>query len=171
MVFLSPRGRRFNNRIARELSGKNDIVLISSRYEGIDERILMKWADDEISIGDYVITGGELAALVIIDSVSRYLEGFIKKGSADFESFENGLLEYPQFTEPVSFQGKAVPEVLRSGNHGEIEKYRAFESLKKTYFNRVDLLLDYFPRYDTGEAGDRLKIIRRDQPGTEKLSY
>jgi len=161
IIILSPRGRKFDNVIARELSKLSEITLVSARYEGIDERVAVKWADDEISIGDYVLTGGELAALVVIDSVSRFLEGFIKEGSAEEESFETGLLEYPHFTEPLSFEGMVVPGVLRSGNHKEINRYRLFESLKKTYFNRVEMLLDYSWEEETGETMDELKIIKK----------
>ena len=112
----------------------------AGHYEGIDERVLEKIVDEEISIGDYVLTGGELPAMVLIDSVSRYVDGVLSSGSVEEESFSNGLLEYPQYTRPEVFMGSKVPEVLISGHHKNIEKWRYEQSLERTKIKRPDLL-------------------------------
>lgn len=140
IIYLSAQGVKFNNCIAKDLSNYDNLILISGRYEGIDSRIIEKYVDMELSIGDYVLTGGELPCLVVIDTISRYIDGSVKKESVDFESFEDGLLEYPHYTEPVVFKGMVVPEILRSGDHKKVNEYRLYQSLKKTYFNRIDLL-------------------------------
>lgn len=141
LILLSPQGRTFNQKIANELSQKDEISLICGRYEGFDERIRSKLATDEISIGDFVLTGGEIPALAIIDSISRLLPGVISSiESAENDSFFNGLLQYPQYTRPANFEGAEVPKVLLSGNHSDIEKWRRKESLKKTKWRRPDLL-------------------------------
>ncbi len=160
-LYLTPRGRKFDNIYARELSREDGITLICARYEGIDSRIVDALDIEEISIGDYVLSGGELAALVVLDSVSRFIEGSIKENSREDESFENGLLEYDHFTEPVEYLGKTVPPALRKGSHSEAEKLRLRSSLKKTYFNRPDLLFNYNAAFMTGETGDRLKKLKR----------
>jgi tRNA (guanine37-N1)-methyltransferase len=139
-VFLmTPQGRRFNQGMARELTG-TDLILVCGHYEGFDERI-RDYVDGEISIGDFVLTGGELAAAVITDAVVRLMPGVLGKDeSSEKESFEEGLLEYPQFTRPEEFEGKMVPDVLRGGNHAEIEKWRHAEALERTKNRRPDLL-------------------------------
>ena len=137
---MSPQGRRFNQEIAKQLSEYEEIVLLCGHYEGIDERIIEEIVTDEISIGDYILTGGELPAMVIIDTVSRLVDGVLNNESISEESFNNNLLEYPQYTRPEEFLGKKVPEVLLSGHHARIKKWREEESLKRTKEKRPDLL-------------------------------
>jgi tRNA (guanine37-N1)-methyltransferase len=141
VVLMTPQGRTLNQKIAAELAGKKQIVIICGRYEGVDERIRAQLVDLEISIGDYILTGGEISALVLIDVISRLIPGVLGNAeSAGNESFTNGLLEYPQYTRPAVYHGWSVPEVLVSGNHAEIELWRQRESLKRTYKRRPDLL-------------------------------
>lgn len=139
VILMTPQGRVYNDHLARELAKYEELVLVCGHYEGFDERI-RSMADDEISIGDYVLTGGELPAMIVSDSVIRLLDNAIKKESSDDDSFSNGLLEYPQYTRPVSYKGMDVPEVLLSGNHKEINRFRLKESLRRTYLKRPDLL-------------------------------
>lgn len=140
VILTSPQGRVLNQEISKELSNLERMIILCGHYEGIDERVLENLCDDEISIGDYVLTGGELPAMVIIDSVVRLIPGVIKEESALMESFSGGLLDYPQYTRPAKFNGWQVPEVLLSGNHREIEKWRNEERLRKTIIKRPDLL-------------------------------
>lgn len=140
VIYLSPKGKTLNQEKVKELSKENHIILLCGHYEGIDQRVLDEIVDEEISIGDYVLTGGEIPAMVLIDSVSRYVNGVITKESVEEESFSNGLLEYPQYTRPEIFLDKKVPEVLLSGHHENIKKWREEESLKITKKNRPDLL-------------------------------
>lgn len=141
-ILLSPQGERFHQGLAKELSAAAHWILICGRYEGIDERIRLAVVDRDISIGDYVLNGGEIPALVIIEAVSRYLKGFLgSEASLRDESFSHGLLEYPQYTRPQVFRGMAVPEVLLSGNHAEIAKWRRREALRRTLRQRPDLLV------------------------------
>jgi tRNA (guanine37-N1)-methyltransferase len=141
VVLLSPAGRAFNQAIARQLSQADALVLITGHYEGFDERVRERLADDELSIGDYVLTNGALPAMVIIDAVTRLLPGALGDDeSAHEESFSHGLLEYPQYTRPAEFCGMKVPEVLLSGNHSEIAKWRAEQSRLRTEERRPDLL-------------------------------
>jgi len=141
VVLLTPQGRLFSQRVAKELAAREHLVFICGHYEGVDERVREHLVDDEISIGDYVLTGGELPALVIIDAVTRLLPGVLgKEESAEQESFAGGLLEYPHYTRPAEFRGWRVPEVLLSGHHAEIDKWRRRESLKRTLLRRPDLL-------------------------------
>ena len=141
VVLLSPAGRQFNQGIARELAAQEDLMLITGHYEGFDERIRQELADDELSIGDYVLTNGALPAMVIIDTVARLLPGVLGDDqSAHDESFSAGLLEYPQYTRPAEFRGMKVPEVLLSGNHAEIARWRAEQSRTVTQQRRPDLL-------------------------------
>ena len=141
VILLSPAGRQFNQSIARELAGMDDLLLITGHYEGFDERIRQELADDELSIGDYVLTNGALPAMVIIDTVARLLPGVLGDDqSAHEESFSSGLLEYPQYTRPAEFRGMKVPEVLLSGNHAEIARWRAEQSRNVTEQRRPDLL-------------------------------
>ena len=141
VVLLSPAGRSFNQAIARELAQCDDLLLISGHYEGFDERVREELADDELSIGDYVLTNGALPAMVVIDAVTRLLPGALGDDqSAHEESFSHGLLEYPQYTRPAEFRGLKVPEVLLSGNHAEIAKWRADQSRLRTKQRRPDLL-------------------------------
>ena len=139
VVLTSPSGNVWNQEKAHSYSKENHIVIICGHYEGIDNRIL-KYVDEEISIGDYVLTGGEIAATVLIDSISRLVKGVISDDSIVNESHQDYLLEYPQYTRPLEYDGEKVPEVLYSGNHANIKKYQRYESLKKTYKVRPDLL-------------------------------
>lgn len=141
IILLSPQGRKFNQQIALELSKYNDLVLICGQYEGVDERVCEHLVTDEISIGDYVLTGGELAAMVVINAVSRLIPGFL--GSAESlisESHTGNLLEYPQYTRPQVFRGWSVPDVLLSGNHAEVDKWRKQQSVLRTLKRRPELL-------------------------------
>jgi tRNA (guanine37-N1)-methyltransferase len=143
VVLLSPQGERYSQKKAKQLASKKHLMFICGHYEGYDERIRQELADDEISIGDYVLTGGELAAMVVIDSVVRLLPGVLgNEQSHQNDSFSNGLLEYPQYTRPADFRGMKVPDVLLSGHHGRIEEWRRRESLKRTFRRRPDLLED-----------------------------
>ena len=139
VIFLSPQGKQLTHKKVTELSEKDEIVFISGRYEGLDQRVIDKFVDEEISIGDYVLSSGDLPSLVIMDSVIRIKEGVIKKESFETDSFYNGLLGFPQYTRPVEIDGYSVPEVLRSGNHAKIDEYRYFKSIEKTMKNRMDL--------------------------------
>ena len=132
VIYMSPQGKKLDQQKVEELSKQEHLILLCGHYEGIDQRVLDSIVDEEISIGDYVLTGGELPAMVLIDSVSRYVEGVLKDGSTTEESFSQGLLEYPQYTRPEVFEGQQVPEVLRSGNHQMIDKWRREQSLKRT---------------------------------------
>lgn len=140
VIYLTPQGKRLTQQKVKELSLEDELVLLCGHYEGIDERVLEKIVDEEISIGDYVLTGGELPAMVLIDSVSRYIEGVLNNESVEEESFSNGLLEYPQYTRPETFMDLKVPEVLISGHHKNIEKWRYEKSLERTKLKRPDLL-------------------------------
>lgn len=140
-ILLTPQGRPFNQRVARGFASYDGVILVCGRYEGVDERICHDLIDDEISIGDYVLTGGELAAMVIIDAVTRLIPGTLGgKDSAEKDSFSNGILEHAHYTRPRTFEGTEVPEVLLSGNHKEIEKWRLETSLIRTFLKRRDLL-------------------------------
>ena len=138
VIYVTPSGKPFTQRLAKELSQEEELVLICGRYEGIDQRIIDSWVDDEISIGDYVLSSGEIAATVIIDAVYRLVEGVISQESLEEESFSKGLLEYPQYTRPEVYQGMSVPEVLLSGHHENIRKWRLQRQLAKTMANRPD---------------------------------
>lgn len=142
VIYMSPQGKTLNQKKVEELSEEKHLIILCGHYEGVDQRVIDKIVDEEISIGDYVLTGGELPAMVLIDSVSRYAEGVIKKESIEEESFTNEILEYPQFTRPEVFEGVKVPEVLLSGNHQNIDKWRKEEALKITKIKRPDLLKD-----------------------------
>lgn len=141
VILLTPQGETFNQEIAEELSRFSQVVLICGHYEGIDERIRENLADREISTGDYVLTGGELPAMIVVDAVSRLIPGVLSnRESALFDSFSTGLLEYPHYTRPREYRGWNVPDVLLSGNHNEINKWRRRGSLKRTFVRRPDLL-------------------------------
>jgi tRNA (guanine37-N1)-methyltransferase len=141
VILLSPSGRKFDQAIARELAQSEDLLLVCGSYEGFDERVREALADDELSIGDYVLTNGALPAMVVIDAVARLLPGVLGDDeSSHDESFSHGLLEYPQYTRPAEFRGMKVPEVLLSGNHAEIEKWRREQAKLRTETQRPDLL-------------------------------
>ena len=140
VIYLSPQGKKLNQSKVQELSKEKHLILLCGHYEGIDQRVLDEIVDEEISIGDYVLTGGELPAMVLIDSVSRYVEGVLSIDSTKEESFSQGLLEYSQYTRPEEFLGKTVPEVLTSGNHQKIDEWRRRSSLINTFLKRPELL-------------------------------
>ena len=140
-IYLTPQGEVFNQAKAHELAEEEELVFLCGHYEGIDERVLEEIVTDNISIGDYVLTGGEIASVVVMDAISRLIPGVLgNHDSADTESFENGLLEYPQYTRPEIWRDKRVPEVLLSGHHANIEKWRQEQSLLRTKERRSDLL-------------------------------
>jgi tRNA (guanine37-N1)-methyltransferase len=140
IILMSPQGRVFTQAIARELTQEPRVTLICGHYEGVDERVREHLATDELSLGDFVLTGGELAALVIVDAVTRLLPGVLAADSTEEESHTAGLLEYPHYTRPPDFRGWAVPEMLLSGNHAAIARWRRKESLRRTRARRPDLL-------------------------------
>ena len=140
VIYMSPQGRVLTQDIVKELAAEDSLIILCGHYEGIDQRVIDKIVDEEISIGDYVLTGGEIPAMVLIDSVSRYVEGVLKADSIKEESFSDGLLEYPQYTRPEIFDGVKVPDVLLSGHHANISKWRRCEALKNTYYKRPELL-------------------------------
>lgn len=141
VVYLSPQGKVFNQKIAAELAELPRVILLSGHYEEIDERVRQKWVDFELSIGDYVLTGGELPAMVIIDAVARLLPGVLgDEASHQDDSFQHGLLDHPHYTRPASFRGLDVPDVLLSGHHENIRRFRLKESLRRTLLRRPDLL-------------------------------
>lgn len=142
VVYMTPQGKVFRQSIAEELSKEEDLILLCGHYEGIDERVLEMIVTDHLSIGDYVLTGGELPAMVVIDAVSRLVPGVLNNDvSAEFETFHDNLLEYPQYTRPEEFMGKKVPEVLLSGHHKNIEAWRLEQSIQRTKERRPDLLV------------------------------
>ena len=142
-VYMSPKGRRFEQKHIKKLLAHEHLIFLCGHYEGVDQRALDGFVDDEISIGDYVLTGGELPALVVINTVARYIDGVLGSDeSTSEESFSNGLLEYPQYTRPEVYRGRSVPEVLLGGNHKDIAKWREEKSLEITMKNRPDLFKD-----------------------------
>lgn len=140
VIFLSPQGKTLNQKMVEELSKEKSLTLLCGHYEGIDQRVIDKIVDEEISIGDYVLTGGELPAMVLIDSVCRYIPEVLSQESIKEESFSDGLLEYPQYTRPEVFEGEKVPDILTSGHHENIDKWRREEALRITKKKRPDLL-------------------------------
>ncbi|MCI6479866.1 MAG: tRNA (guanosine(37)-N1)-methyltransferase TrmD [Spirochaetia bacterium] len=140
VIYVTPSGKPFTQKLARELSKEEELVFICGRYEGIDQRIIDAWVDDEVSIGDYVLSSGEVAATVMIDAIYRLIEGVISSESLEEESFSTGLLEYPQYTRPEVYKGMKVPEVLLSGHHENIRKWRLERQLAKTLAYRPDLI-------------------------------
>lgn len=168
VILLSPRGETYNQQKAHEFAKKSqDLLIICGHYEGIDERI-NSFVDEQISVGDYILTGGELGSLIIADSITRLLDGAISEESIVEESFENGLLEYPQYTEPYDFLGMKVPNILYSGNHQAIEKWRKKQSLKLTREIRPDL----FEKYELTKQDKKLidELKESDQPKWEKAA-
>ena len=139
-IFMTPQGQKLTQKKVEELSKEEHLIILCGHYEGIDQRVIDKIVDEEISIGDYVLTGGEIPAMVLIDSVSRYIDGVLSKDSKSEETFLNDLLEYPQYTRPEEFLGEKVPDVLASGNHKNINKWRREKSLEVTFKKRPDLL-------------------------------
>jgi tRNA (guanine-N1)-methyltransferase len=157
VVLMTPQGETFDQKIAAQLAEKKQIIIICGRYEGVDERIRKHLVDREISIGDYILTGGELAALVLIDTVSRLIPDVLGNPESTLgESFTHNLLEYPQYTRPAEYKGWMVPDVLLSGNHAQIELWHKRESLKRTYQRRPDLL-------------KKIKLSAEDKKNLEKI--
>ncbi len=141
VIYLTPQGRVFSQEMARELAKEEELVFLCGHYEGIDERVLEEIVTDQVSIGDYVLTGGELAAMVMVDAISRLVPGVLNnEESAEFESFEDNLLEYPQYSRPEEWMGRRVPAVLLSGHHGKVDEWRREQSLLRTLERRPDLL-------------------------------
>jgi tRNA (guanine37-N1)-methyltransferase len=160
VVLLTPQGRLFDHKMARQLAGFADLILVCGRYEGIDERVCQELVDDELSIGDFVLTGGELAAMVVIDAVSRLIPGALGNAQSALEdSFSDGLIKHPQYTRPRSFEQSDVPETLLSGNHEEIRQWRRQASIVRTFLKRPDLLADMSL---TAEDVGYLKKLQRD---------
>ncbi len=155
IILMTPQGRLFNQQIAHELAQEPRISLLCGHYEGIDERVCRQLVTDEISIGDYVLTGGELAAMIVVDAVSRLMPGVLTEGSAEDESHSNNLLEYPQYTRPPEFRGWRVPDVLLSGHHAQIARWQRKEALRKTRQRRPDL----FARLDLSSKQD-IKLLQ-----------
>ena len=167
-VLLSPRGKTYNQKRARELATTCEhLILICGHYEGIDERV-NDYVDELVSVGDYILTGGELGSMVIADSIIRLLDGAIANESTVEESFENGLLEYPQYTEPYDYNGKKIPDILYSGNHQAIAKWRKKESLKLTKEYRKDL----FDKYELNKQEKKLldELNSDEQPDWERVA-
>ncbi|WP_130837936.1 tRNA (guanosine(37)-N1)-methyltransferase TrmD [Lachnoclostridium sp. Marseille-P6806] len=144
VVYLTPAGRVFTQETAEELSREEELILLCGHYEGIDERVLEEIVTDEISIGDYVLTGGELPAMILVDAVARLVPGVLNNGSsAETDSFQNGLLEYPQYSRPEEWRGRRVPEILLSGDHAKVDAWRLAQSLERTKQRRPDLYEKY----------------------------
>ena len=147
VIYMSPQGNKLTQKKVVELANEEHLIILCGHYEGIDQRVIDEIVDEEISIGDYVLTGGEIPAMVLIDSVSRYARGVIAEESIEEESFANGMLEYPQYTRPEVFNGVKVPEVLLSGHHANIEKWRKEKSLEITTKKRPDLTKGDCPQF------------------------
>ena len=143
VIYMTPQGKTFNQNIAEDLAKEEDLVFLCGHYEGVDERVLEMIATDYLSAGDYVLTGGELTAMMMIDCISRLVPGVLNNNaSAEFETFHDNLLEYPQYTRPEVFMGKKVPDILLSGHHANVEKWRREQSIIRTLKNRPELLED-----------------------------
>ena len=163
VIYLTPQGKVFNQKMAEDFAKEEDLVFLCGHYEGIDERVLERIVTDYVSIGDYVLTGGELPSMVMIDCISRLVPGVLNNDvSADIESFHDNLLEYPQYTRPDTFLGMKVPDVLLSGNHGKIEQWRREQSIKRTLERRPDLL------EDANLSKKELEYLKRLQQEKEK---
>lgn len=147
VIATTPTGRPLTDKIINEFASKNEITILCGHYEGFDERVY-DYVDEEVSIGDYVLTGGETAALVLIDAITRKVDGVIKNESVVNDSFVNGIFDYPVYTKPVEYNGKRVPDILLSGNHQEIDKWRYERALEKTYLRRKDLIDDNIDKID-----------------------
>lgn len=158
VVYMTPQGSIFTQKKAQELAQEEDLIILCGHYEGIDERVLEEVVTDEISIGDYVLTGGELPAMVVIDTISRLIPGVLGNGvSADTDSFMNGLLEYPQYSRPEIWRGKQVPPILLSGDHAKVDRWRREQSLERTRTRRPDLYRKYMEEHPDAERGSKGK--------------
>lgn len=163
VIYPSPKGRRFCHEVAKELSAYDDLIFLAGHYEGVDQRILDEIVDEEISIGDYVVTGGEIPACIMIDAVSRLLDGVLSDAACyEGESIASGLLEYPQYTRPRVFRGREVPEVLLSGDHAKIDRYRLEEAVRITRERRPELLALH-PEYEES-LRPKQKKLRKKSP-------
>lgn len=167
VIYVTPSGKPLTQKLAQELSQEEELVFICGRYEGIDQRIIDSWVDDEISIGDYVLSSGEIAATVIIDAVYRLVDGVISSESLQEESYSDGLLEYPQYTRPEVYNGMTVPEVLLSGHHENIRKWRLEKRLAKTLANRPDMIAT--ARANGLLSSEAEKMIEKITGQTEKV--
>jgi tRNA (guanine37-N1)-methyltransferase len=162
VIYLSPQGRLLDHDVVMELRNESGLVLLAGRYEGVDERLIARQVDDEISIGDYVLSGGELAAMVLIDCLVRQMPGVLGDAeSANQDSFVSGLLDYPHYTRPENYEGSVVPEVLMSGNHARIRRWRLQQSLGRTWLRRPDLLARKIERGLTSEEEMLLEEFKR----------
>ncbi len=159
IILMTPQGRLFNQEIARSLAQEAGVTLLCGHYEGIDERVREHLVTDELSIGDYVLTGGELAAMVVVDAVSRLIPGVLASGSTEEESHSNNLLEYPQYTRPPEFRGWRIPDILLSGHHEQIARWRRKESLRRTRQRRPDL----FSKLDLSSKLDQKLLKELDE--------
>ena len=167
VVYLSPQGDVFNQKMAEEMAQEEDLVLLCGHYEGIDERVLEEIVTDYVSIGDYVLTGGELPAMVMIDTISRLVPGVLHNDvSAEFESFQDNLLEYPQYSRPEEWRGKKVPPILLSGHHANIEKWRREQSILRTMERRPDLLRE---SNLTDKEKKWIRQVKRERKEAEKM--
>ncbi len=146
VIYLTPRGKKLNQEMLNELAKEEELTILCGHYEGVDQRVIDKWVTDEISIGDYVLTGGELPAMILVDGISRLIDGVIKEDSYKGDSHYNGLLEYDQYTRPFDYKGMKVPEVLISGNHKKIDEYRLQNSLDVTKKKRPDMYRKYIEK-------------------------
>lgn len=168
IILLTPQGRLFNHQVAQELAVQPRVTLICGRYEGVDERVRQHLATDEISIGDYVLTGGEIAAMVVVDAITRLIPGALgAEGAAASDSHATGVLEGPHYTRPATFRGLEVPDILRSGHEQKIRRWQRDQALRRTWERRPDLLLsaeldDDDRRYLASLAEERVREIRRD---------
>lgn len=165
IILLTPQGRTFDQRAAEELALRRRLVLVAGHYEGVDERVLERLITDELSIGDYVLSAGELAAMVVCDAVVRLLPGALASASTQEESFREGLLEYPQYTRPATFRGWSVPEVLLSGHHAEIARWRRLQAVRRTFLHRPDLLQEASLTAEERATVERWKS--GEEPGSE----
>lgn len=167
VVYLTPQGQVFNQAMAREMAQEKDLVFLCGHYEGIDERVLEEIVTDYVSIGDYVLTGGELPAMVMIDTISRLVPGVLHNDvSAEFESFQDNLLEYPQYSRPEEWRGKKVPPILLSGHHANIEKWRREQSILRTMERRPDLLKE---SNLTDKEKKWIRQVKRERKEAEKI--
>ena len=171
LLYLGPAGRRFDQAVARELAALDGFSLLCGRYEGVDERVREHLCDGELSVGDVVLSGGEVAAMVVLEAVARLVPGVMGNGaSADDESFSDGLLEYPHYTRPAEFRGWTVPEVLRSGDHGRVARWRRAQALRRTLDRRPDLIAARWPgRHGSAPAGG-VRARRRRSSGRRMKS-
>ncbi|MDE6604142.1 MAG: tRNA (guanosine(37)-N1)-methyltransferase TrmD [Lachnospiraceae bacterium] len=156
VIYVTPQGKPFHQEMAKELAGEEELIFLCGHYEGIDERVLEEIVTDEISLGDYVLTGGELAAMVMVDAIARLVPGVLHNGeSAETESFGDGLLEYPQYSRPETWHGKRVPEILLSGDHAKVDAWRLEQALLRTKERRPDLYEKYMEAHPPVEKRQR----------------